>query len=77
MEAILKYDLSDQDQKNALTRALKADQCYYVINSMLMELRSVLKYSEDENEVIQAEKWNNFLRELLIDKDINIESEYT
>jgi len=71
----LTFNMDQPEDKKEAIRSLKATDLYLAVLDFFQETRKVWKYSDDKNEVLAAERWDEALRDCLENYSINIEEE--
>lgn len=75
--ATLRFDLNDAYEKDAHSRAIKADKAYGVLWDLAQHLRSIRKYGDrPEQELTAINEIEEKLNELLIESGVDLYEEY-
>jgi len=70
-------EFDSYEEREEMTRAMKATAAYGAMYGFSVELRNSLKYSEDEEEIKWAKHWNKKFWEILEERGIDLDNEYT
>lgn len=70
----IEFNTNDDDAE-AVVRAMKATDAYNVIWMMLQELRRVYKYGDNDADAEQADRWAEKLRDICEEYGVDVWNE--
>ena len=73
MKFTIEIDVTDEYTKRDVNRILHRDDPYLALWDFDQELRRVIRGSEDEESVKHAEAWRAKLREILVERRVDID----